>query len=211
MHADARFTADYQAVVDIERGPVLLDGLPADPLASLPPEVVPYLFPSRYCESDRFEGAVQREFGHLPGGDKVRAIATWIGGHLDYVPGTSTASTTAADTFVAHRGVCRDFAHLLIAMVRAADMPARMVGAYAHGVTPQDFHAVAEVWLGGGWHLVDATGMAAPEGLVRLGVGRDATDIAFLTVFGHAELIAQRVTVSRLDAGSDAGSVEVGP
>jgi transglutaminase-like putative cysteine protease len=199
MHAETQLTADYQAVVDINRAAVMLDGLSVDPLASLPPSVVPYLFPSRYCDSDRFESAVLREFGHLSGGDKVRAIATWIRGHLDYAPGVSASTTTASDTFVAHHGVCRDFAHLLIAMVRAADIPARMVGAYGLGVTPQDFHAVAEVWLAGAWHLVDATDMAPTDALVRLGVGRDATDIAFLTVFGHADFVAQYVTVTRLE------------
>jgi len=197
MRAQARVTADYRAVVDIERSPVRLNGLAADPLATLPAEVVPYLFPSRYCESDRLEAAVQRDFGCLRGGDKVQAIASWLGTHLSYVPGTSSGVTTAADTYVARSGVCRDYAHLLIAMVRAADIPARMVGAYGLGVTPQDFHAVAEVWLAGGWHLVDATGMAETDALVRIGVGRDATDIAFLTVFGHADLLAQRVTVTR--------------
>jgi len=199
MRGQARITADYSAVVDVDRAPVVLEGLAPDPLASLPAEVVPYLFPSRYCESDRFESAVQREFGHLHGGDKVSAIAVWIGTHLDYLPGTSGSVTTAADTFVAHRGVCRDYAHLLIAMVRAADIPARMVGAYGLGVMPPDFHAVAEVWLAGGWHLVDATGMASTDAIVRIGVGRDATDVAFLTIFGHADFLAQRVTVTRLD------------
>lgn len=199
MHGETQLTADYQAVVDIDRAPMVLEGLGADPLATLPAAVVPYLFPSRYCDSDRFEAAVLREFGDLAGGAKVQAIATWIRGHLDYAPGVSASTTTASDTFVAHHGVCRDFAHLLIAMVRAADIPARMVGAYGLGVTPQDFHAVAEVWLAGAWHLVDATGMAPTDGLVRLGVGRDATDIAFLTVFGRADFLAQWVTVTRLE------------
>jgi transglutaminase-like putative cysteine protease len=199
MRGQARVTVDYCAVVDVTRAPVVLDSLAADPLPTLPAEVVPYLFPSRYCESDRFESVVARRFGHLAGGAKVSAIAAWIGSHLDYLPGTSSSVTTAADTFVAHRGVCRDFAHLLIATVRAADIPARMVGAYGLGVTPQDFHAVAEVWLAGAWHLVDATGMASTDALVRIGVGRDATDVAFLTVFGHADFLAQQVTVKRLD------------
>jgi len=204
MHGETRITADYEAMVDVNRAPAALDGLPIDPLAALPADVVPYLFPSRYCDSDRFEAAVLREFGHLAGGDKVGAIAAWIRRHLDYAPGLSSSTTTASDTFVAHHGVCRDFAHLLIAMVRAADIPARMVGAYGLGVSPQDFHAVAEVWLAGAWHLVDATGMAPTEGIVRLGVGRDATDIAFLTVFGRADFLAQSVTVTRL---ADNGSI----
>lgn len=192
-----RMTAHYRATVELHRPPVRLAGLPADPLATLPAAVVPYLFPSRYCESDRFENLVRREFGHLAGGDKVQAIADWIHGHLDYRGGTTNGTTTARDTYVGQTGVCRDYAHLMIAMVRAGDIPARMVGAYGLGVEPQDFHAVAEVWLAGAWHLVDATRMAAPEALVRVGVGRDATDVAFLTIFGTADYIAQSVSVTR--------------
>ncbi len=198
-HGESRVTAHYTAIVDIDRPPVVLAGLGADKLRDLPPLVVPYLFPSRYCEADRLETAVRREFGDVEGGDKVQRIADWIHGHLDYVPGSSDVNTTAADTYVAHRGVCRDFAHLLIAMARAAGIPARMVGAYAWQLDPQDFHAVVEVWLEGGWHLVDPTGLAPIEGIVRIGVGRDATDISFLTVFGQAQFISQTVSVERVD------------
>jgi len=112
----SRITAHYTAIVDIDRAPVVIAGLAADDLKELPSLVVPYLFPSRYCEADRFDTAVRREFGDAEGGDKVQAMADWIRNHLDYVPGSSDGDTTAADTFVAHRGVCRDFAHLLIAL-----------------------------------------------------------------------------------------------
>lgn len=197
MRAEGRVTAQYRAIVEIERPTVVLDELAVDPLPALPAAVVPYLFPSRYCEADRLEPMVVREFGHLAGGAKVVAMAAWVRRTLDYFPGTTSSVTTAVDTFVSRRGVCRDFAHLFIAMVRAADIPARMVGAYAHGLVPPDFHAVAEVWLAGDWHLVDATGLAETSGLVRLGVGRDATDIAFLTIFGQADMLAQQVRVER--------------
>jgi transglutaminase-like putative cysteine protease len=119
--------------------------------------------------------------------------------NIDYVSGTSDGDTTAAHTFVQRQGVCRDFAHLLASMARAASIPARLVSAYAPGVDPPDFHAVVEVWLEGSWHLIDATGMARPEEIVRIGVGRDATDIAFMTVFGSAELYDQQVEVKRRD------------
>lgn len=146
---EGRLTAPYTAIADIDRPPTVLPGLRADRLSASPSLVVPYLFPSRYCEADRFETAVRREFGDADGGDKMQLIADWIHGHPDYVPGTSDVNTTAADTYVSHRGVCRDYAHLLIAMTRAAGIPARMVGAYAWRLDPQDFHAVAEVWLDG--------------------------------------------------------------
>ena len=114
-------------------------------------------------------------------------------------PERQQGTTTALDTFASREGVCRDYAHLLVALARAAEIPARCVAAYAPDVTPPDFHAVAELWLDGGWHLVDATGMASPAEIARICVGRDATDIAFMTVFGTAQLIAQRVRVDRLD------------
>jgi transglutaminase-like putative cysteine protease len=201
-----RVTARYTALVDVDRPIERLEEKHVDDLRSLPALVVPYLFPSRYCEADKFAELVDQEFGELQGGAKVHAMAEWIRGHLAYVAGTSDATTTAADVFISRQGVCRDFAHLMIAMTRAASIPARMVAAYAWQLDPQDFHAVAEVWLEGGWHLVDATGLAPREGIVRIGVGRDATDISFLTVFGTAELIGQQVAVKRVDDGFPAQS-----
>lgn len=135
-------------------------------------------------------------FGHLTGGAAVEAVRDWIATHLAYVPGASHGGTTALDTFHAREGVCRDYAHLLIALVRSLGIPARMVSAYSPDVTPQDFHALAQVWLAGDWHLVDATGMADPATTAIIGVGRDAADIAFLTIFGGAMLNAQTVQVS---------------
>lgn len=196
---EGRVTARYTATVEVERATTALAGLAADDLKTLPAGVVPYLFPSRYCQSDRLEEAVLRDYGHLSGGDKVMAMIDWIRGHLTYEHGGDTG-TTAIDTMIARRGVCRDYAHLLIAMARAADVPARMVGAYAWALQPEDFHAVVEVWLDGAWRLVDPTGLAPEEGIARIGVGRDATDISFLTIFGSADLIEQKVTVRRLDA-----------
>ena len=193
-----RVTARYTATVEVDRPAPLLAGLAVGEKSRLPGLVVSYLFPSRYCEADRFQHFVHRQFGHLGDGDKVVAIADWIRGRLEYVPGASDSTTTAADTFISRRGVCRDFAHLMIAMARAADIPARMVGAYAWRLDPEDFHAVVEVWLDGAWRLVDPTGLAPCDGIVRIGVGRDATDISFLTVFGEARLIEQWVRVERV-------------
>jgi transglutaminase-like putative cysteine protease len=192
-----QFRAQYQAQVAIDRAVMPLDALGACDPRTLPALVVPYLLPSRYCESDRFEAFVQRDFAGHHGGAKIAAMCDWIGAHVDYVSGSSHGETSAADTFVQRQGVCRDFAHLLAGFARAAMIPARLVSAYAPAVSPPDFHAVVEVWLDDGWHLVDATGMADPREIVRICVGRDATDIAFMTVFGTAEFREQRVSVRR--------------
>ena len=196
-YADRQLQVSYSAVVDVDRPVVELAGLSAAEPRDLPALVVPYLLPSRYCQADKFESFVERRFGDAHGGAKVAAMRDWIGRNLDYVSNSSSGVTTAVDTFTTRTGVCRDYAHLLAAFARAAMIPARLVSAYAPGVTPPDFHAVVEVWLEDGWHLIDATGMAQCNEIVRIGVGRDATDIAFMTIFGSAEMVHQYVNVRR--------------
>lgn len=198
MRASGDFLAHYQAVIDVDRRPTSIDELTITPRRELPPEVIPYLWPSRYCEADRFEAFVEREFPGDNHGAKIMMMARWIQDHLDYCLGSTDVSTTAVDVFVSRQGVCRDFAHLLTSFARAAGVPARLVSAYALGLDPPDFHAVVEVWLAGDWYLVDPTGLAPLDGLVRIAVGRDATDIAFMTVFGTAEMVGQAVSVSRI-------------
>jgi transglutaminase-like putative cysteine protease len=200
LNANGRLTASYRATLDLRRDVHPIGGLPICPLAELPPEAIAYLWPSRYCESDRFETFVEQRFGELDGGAKLLAMRDWIRGEMAYAPGTSDTTTTAADAFVTRQGVCRDFAHLMAAFARAAGVPARLTSVYAWGLKPPDFHAVAEVWLDGRWHFLDATGLAPAEGLARICVGRDATDIAFMTIFGTAAMNSQSVTVTRLDA-----------
>jgi len=199
MRAYGEFRARYRAIVEVERPIPVLDGIPPTPPAALPALVVPYLWPSRYCEADRFEHFVEREFAGLDGGSKIVAMADWIFRNIEYRLGSSDASTTAVDAFVRRQGVCRDFAHLLASFARASGIPARLVSAYAWDLSPPDFHAVVEVWLDDGWHLVDATSLAPLDGVVRIAVGRDATDIAFMTIFGTAEMQAQSIAVTRLD------------
>lgn len=196
--AEGSFRAHYRAEVAVVRESADLVGLDAAGRPDLPPETIAYLWPSRYCEADRFETFVDREFDGLEGGARVAAMAEWIHQQLDYAPGSSDSNTTAADTFVSRRGVCRDYAHLLAAFARASGVPARLVSAYGWKVDPPDFHAVVEVWLGGAWQLVDPSRLAPLEGLVRICVGRDATDIAFMTSFGFADLRSQKVTVARI-------------
>ena len=198
IHADGRMQATYRATVAVERRPVMLDGLGATPPRGVPGALTGYLMPSRYCQSDRLEGFVQRRFAGLAGGRLAAALAAWVAEAISYRGDGSTGTTTALDTFAMRAGVCRDFAHLTVALARAGGIPARCVSAYAPGVDPPDFHAVAELWLDGGWHLVDATGMARAEELAVVAAGRDATDIAFMTIWGRATLQRQSVRVTRL-------------
>jgi transglutaminase-like putative cysteine protease len=197
--ASGRVEIDYVAQVDVAPRISRLDGADRMLIGDLPAEALPYLRASRYCPSDRFESFVEREFATLSGGAKVQAILDWIAEHIDYKFGFSDATTTARDTFVDRAGVCRDFAHLAITLCRAADIPARAVSAYAWRLEPADLHAVAEVYLGGCWRLIDPTGKAPIDGLVRVATGRDAADIAFMTIFGTAQLVAQSFAIHQSD------------
>lgn len=195
LRVNGRLTVHYRCEVAIER--ILADPatLRAVPHHLLPGEVIPYLMPSRFCPSDQFQDFVASNFFHLAEGPRVAAIRDWVHAHLTYVPGSSHAQTSAVDTFHSGQGICRDYAHLTVTLVRACGIPARIASVYALGVEPQDFHAVAEVFLGGEWHLIDATGMAREGAMGKIGIGRDAADIAFLNAFGHARMRAQAVDV----------------
>lgn len=196
LHVERELVCDYTASIAVIRPPQDIRGLPADPPHMLPGDIVKYLMPSRYCPADEFQNFVTAEFGHLQGGARIAAIRDWIEAKFLYAPGCSNSQTTALDTFVQRQGICRDFAHVLITLARASAIPARFASVYAPGVVPQDFHAVAEVWLGGAWHLVDPTGMASADSIARIGVGQDAADVAFITSYGPVEMIAQAVTVT---------------
>ncbi|MEP7223015.1 MAG: transglutaminase family protein [Novosphingobium sp.] len=195
LNVESRLTVDYTATVTLNRLAMDYASLPATALHALPGGVLDYLAASRFCPSDLFGTVAESEFAGLAGGARIAAISDWIGHYLTYMAGSSTQYTTAMDTFVARQGVCRDYAHLLITLARASEIPARFSSVYGLGVEPQDFHAVAEVFLGDAWHLVDPTGMADPSGIVRIGAGRDAADVPFLSSFGFATFIGQSVEV----------------
>lgn len=194
-----RMVVDYRATVSVDRTMENLSAVTKVPFYQLPGDTVQYLMGSRYCPSDMFVAFVTQEFGDLDGGARILAMRDWIYRHFSYVPGASTSDTTAVDTFVSRRGVCRDFTHVLISLARVSGIPARMVSVYAPGLKPQDFHAVAEVYLGGKWHLVDPTRMADESTMARIAVGRDAADVAFMTSYEPATLIAQSVSVTASD------------
>ena len=153
----------------------------SDPAPSVDLDLVTYLRPSRYCESDSLTPTARSEFAGLKGHDLLSAVTIWVWERLRYVPGSSLPTDGAEQTLLARRGVCRDYAHLVIALLRALDVPARMVAVYAPGLFPMDFHAVAEAYVDGAWWVVDATRLAPRESMLRISTGRDAADTAFLT------------------------------
>jgi len=191
---------EYRATIRVSPRRTLPPNLTVAPWSQLPVAVLPYLLPSRFCPVDQFLRFSSREFGHVtPGGARVLAMLDWLYSNVDYVHGVSNPSTDAANTFIDRAGVCRDFTHLGLTLCRAAGVPARAVAAYAHALDPPDFHAVFEVFLDGGWWLVDPTRLAPVAGMVRIAHGRDAADIAFLTTAGAVQQTAMMVSVVDLD------------
>jgi transglutaminase-like putative cysteine protease len=150
---------------------------------------------SRFCQSDALAGFAAVEFASLePGSDVGRAVASWVFERLAYEPGSSGPLDTAVDTLLSGSGVCRDFAHLTIALCRALGIPARLAAVYAPGLSPMDFHAVVELRQGGAWEVHDPTRLAPRSSLVRIATGRDAADTAFATTLsGTIELVSQSV------------------
>jgi transglutaminase-like putative cysteine protease len=166
-----RMVVDYSAEVSGRSEPAPVDEI----------DLVTYLRPSRYCESDSLLPTARSEFAGLSGHALLTAVTLWVWEKLAYVPGSSMVTDGASQTLMARRGVCRDYAHLVIALLRALDVPARMAAVYAPGLSPMDFHAVAEAYVDGRWWVVDATRLAPRQSLLRISTGRDAADIAFLT------------------------------
>lgn len=156
--------------------------------AHLSPDVIPFLFPSRYCQSDMLREDAARLFPNYGSVyDQVEAVVDWISQNVSYVSGSTDEQTSAIDVMNQREGVCRDFAHLAIAFCRALTIPARYATVYAYQLEPQDFHACFEVNIGGDWYLFDATSLAPLNGLVRISVGRDASDAAVASLFGDIQ------------------------
>jgi transglutaminase-like putative cysteine protease len=183
-----RVVVDYAATVT---------GRAAEPVVTEADRIV-YLRPSRYAESDRLAAVARAEFAGLTTPTALlTAVSSWVGTRLSYVPGSSGPTDGAVDTLLTRQGVCRDYAHLVIALLRALDVPARMTAAYAPGLDPMDFHAVAEASVDGCWRVVDATLLAPRAALVRIASGRDAADTAFLSTYGGAaDLLETEVTAT---------------
>ena len=176
-------------VIDAPQGEVTLtyDATVAVAGAATPEQVsdadaFTYVLPSRYCPSDRLSGLASAEFGHIESdAERARRIVSWVHDRLSYTPGSTVATDDALTPLLGGRGVCRDYAHLVVALARAVGMPARYVSVYAPGLSPMDAHAVAEIAVDGQWFLFDATRLAPRRSMVRIGTGRDAADVAILS------------------------------
>lgn len=195
-------TLHYQAVVDLHHHSASGAEVAEVPVAHLPTAVLGYIYPSRYCQSDQLAGLAVSTFGQVaPGYARVLAIRDWVRQRVRFQQATTTSATSALDTLTQGVGVCRDFAHLMIALCRALNLPARFTTGIDYGADPAlgppDFHAYVEVYLGQRWYLFDPSGTAVPMGLVRLGTGRDAADVSFATIFGS---VHSRPPQIRVDA-----------
>jgi transglutaminase-like putative cysteine protease len=202
----------YDAIVDL----VHHFALPADirevAIADLPAAVLQYIYPSRYCQSDRLLSVARNEFGaRAPGYDRVEAIRKWVETRTKFQVGSSHPGTSALDTYECGVGVCRDFAHLMITMCRALNIPARLATGIDYGADPAmgptDFHCYVEAYLGDRWYIFDPSGISPRMGLIRIGTGRDASDVAFATIFGTVQWTMPRITI-RADGDALNGIVE---
>jgi transglutaminase-like putative cysteine protease len=197
-------TVRYDAIVDIAHHIASPDSVQEVPIAELPADALAYIYPSRYCQSDRMHQLANAEFGALRTGYwRVWTIANWVHQRTRFLSGSSNATTSAIDTLIEQVGVCRDFAHLMISLCRALNIPARFVTSIDYGSDPvfgpTDFHAYVEVFLSGRWYLFDPTGMTLPMGLIRLGTGRDAADVSFAMIFGNVQSFQPWISIECIE------------
>lgn len=205
--APGSLALEYDAEVELVVHHAIPQTINETPVGEIPLAILPFLLPSRYVPSDRLASFARAEFRSLPPGhQRVNAICGWIYDHLEYQPGSSNEETTADETLLKRAGICRDFSHLGIAFCRGLGIPARFVSCYAYGLVPSDFHAVFEAYLDGRWWLFDATRQAYLDGLVRIGIGGDAAEVAFSTPFGTFKPKAMEVRMT-----PSGGSPDMGP
>ena len=180
-----QLTIDYAAHIEGRANPISVSEL----------DELRYLRPSRYAESDALARTAAGEFPGLTGREALDAVVDWVSRRLEYVPGSSVQTDGAIATMLARQGVCRDYAHLTVGLLRSLNVPARLVSVYAPGLSPMDFHAVCEALVDGQWLLVDSTHLAPRESMLRVATGRDAADTAFLTTkTGNPVLVDMRIT-----------------
>lgn len=206
------FKLTYEAIIDLVHHFALPADLREVPIAELPASVLTYIYPSRYCQSDRLMQVAHAQFGSMtPGYERVEAIRAWVQERTKFQVGSSNPGTSALETFQCGAGVCRDFAHLMIAACRALNIPARLATGVDYGsdpaLGPTDFHCYVEAYLGDRWFLFDPSGISPRMGLIRIGTGRDASDVAFATIFGTVQWTMPRISI-RADGDAASGIVE---
>ncbi|QKJ30171.1 transglutaminase family protein [Mucilaginibacter mali] len=181
-----KLRVNYKATVDTSYQINNYRKLTEEPISKLDPEILPYLNPSRYCQSDKLYRLAAHMFGDIDSPfAQVIALTNWINTNILYLSGSTNSQTSAFDTVTEQAGVCRDFAHLGIALCRALTIPARYFTGYAYKLKPADFHACFEAYLGDNWVLFDATGLAPLNGMVKIATGRDAADAPVSSLFGN--------------------------
>jgi transglutaminase-like putative cysteine protease len=192
----------YKATVDTFCEIKNYEGLFEIPIAHMDHTVFPYLYPSRYCQSDKLYRLANNLFGHIENPfEKVMTLTNWIYKNVQYLSGSTNSQTSAFDTVTEQSGVCRDFAHLGIALCRALTIPARYFTGYAYHLQPADFHACFEAYLGTEWVLFDATRLVPLNGLVKIASGRDAADTAIANIFGNVVFTSMQVSCELADEG----------
>jgi transglutaminase-like putative cysteine protease len=194
----------YMGNVEVEHYMAEPAHVVARPLDELPAETLPFLWSSRYCQADSVQQLAWREFGNMtPGFEQADAVCRWVRSQVEFRVGTSTARTSALETLEQRMGVCRDFAHSMIAILRSLNYPARFVTGVDYGAEeslgPPDFHSYVEAYIGDRWWLFDPTGITPLTGLLRIGTGRDAADVAFATMFGNVQGTMPRVAFEAAD------------
>jgi len=208
LHALAgELKVTYSATVELTHHRAEPAQLTEVPVRDLPFAVISYIYPSRYCQSDRLYKLANNEFGQLPWGhSRVEAIRNWVNRRTSFTSNTSNSTTSAVDTLIEQVGVCRDFTHLMIALCRALNIPARFATGTDYGADPvlgpPDFHAYVEAYLGDRWYIFDPSGTAIPMGFVRFGTGRDAADVAFATIFGGVKAQAPVIRALAIEDGA---------
>jgi transglutaminase-like putative cysteine protease len=185
----------YEAIVDNAYVIKEMKNFKKVDIAKLPSDVITYLNPSRYCQSDKLYRLAHNMFGYKKDDfEKVQALTYWIYLNVEYLSGSTNSETSAYDTVTQQAGVCRDFAHLGIALCRALTIPARYFTGYAYQLKPQDFHACFEAYINGQWLLFDATRLIPLNGMVKIATGRDAADAAVANIFGDVGFVSSIVT-----------------
>jgi transglutaminase-like putative cysteine protease len=192
----------YNATVDNAFKEIAMTDDSRMSVSQLDTTVFPYLYPSRYCQSDRLYRFANQLFGYINNPfEQVTRIVEWINSNVEYLSGSTNSQTSAYDTITELAGVCRDFAHVGIALCRALTIPARYFTGYAYMLNPPDFHACFEAYIGGEWIIFDATKLAPLNGLIKIATGRDAADTAVATIFGNVYGKSIVVNCNALDDG----------